>query len=79
MRDKYTGKITESSTMKVKVVGMKGKLREDEMIKTTATGLKKMDVQIRNSVRGWLHQPHDVPIAYLHAPVRSGGLGVPCL
>lgn len=47
--------------------------------RTTATGLKKMDIQIRSSVRKWLHLPHDVPIAYIYAPVKQGGLGVPCL
>lgn len=47
--------------------------------RTTAVGLKKMDVHIRNNVRKWLHLPHDVPVAYLYAPVKGGGLGIPCL
>lgn len=47
--------------------------------RTTATGLKKMDLKVRNYVRRWLHLPHDVPVAYIHAPVKAGGLGIPCL
>lgn len=46
--------------------------------RTTAAGLKKIDVQIRRSVKQWLKLPHDVPNAYLHAPVKAGGLGVAC-
>lgn len=54
---------------------------QDKLVlsRTTATGLRRMDVQIGRYVRKWLSLPHDVPVAYLHAPVRAGGLGVPCL
>lgn len=47
--------------------------------RTTATGLKKMDAQIRSCIRKWLHLPHDCTKAYMYAPVKQGGLGVPCL
>ena len=30
-------------------------------------------------MRQWLGLPHDVAIAYIHAPVKEGGLGVPSL
>lgn len=30
-------------------------------------------------MRNWLHLPHDVPVSYMHAAGRDGGLGVPCL
>lgn len=43
------------------------------------TALDILDATIRKLVRSWLHFPHDVPTAYIHAPVRLGGLGVPCL
>nr|ACJ71597.1 reverse transcriptase [Rhynchosciara americana] len=54
---------------------------QDKLVlsKTTAKGLKRTDRQIRQYVRRWLKLPHDVPIAYLHAPVKSGGLNIPCL
>lgn len=41
--------------------------------------LNKTDKIIRAAVRKWLALPHDVPIAYLHAAVRHGGLGIPSL
>lgn len=47
--------------------------------RTTAVGLNKMDLMIRRYVRRWLHLPGDVPVAFMHAPVRAGGLGIPCL
>lgn len=47
--------------------------------RTTAVGLNKMDLQIRKYVRRWLHLPKDMPVAYIHAPVKAGGLGIPCL
>lgn len=46
--------------------------------RTTAAGLKKIDLQVRRSVKQWLKLPHDVPNAYLHASVRAGGLGIAC-
>lgn len=47
--------------------------------RTTAAGLNKMDLMLRRYVRRWLHLPNDVPVAYMHAPVKSGGLGIPCM
>lgn len=41
--------------------------------------LNKIDRAIRLHVRNWLRLPHDVPIAFLHAPNKDGGLGVPSL
>lgn len=41
------------------------------------TKLAAFDNLIRKYVRKWLHLPHDVPLAYLYADVKSGGLGVP--
>jgi hypothetical protein len=54
---------------------------QDRMVlsRTTAKGLGKMDRQIGQFVRKWLKLPNDVPVAYLHAPVKAGGLGIPCL
>lgn len=39
--------------------------------------LKRLDVTIRHAVRKWLHLPKDVTTGYFHAPVKSGGLGIP--
>ncbi len=39
----------------------------------------KLDVQVREKVRGWLRLPHDVPIGFFHASVKDGGLGIPSL
>jgi len=47
--------------------------------RTSAKGLRRMDRQIGRYVRKWLSLPMDVPDAYLHAPVKAGGLGIPCL
>lgn len=54
---------------------------QDKLVlsRTSAKGLKRIDKQIGQYVRKWLSLPHDVPVAYLHAPVKAGGLGVPCL
>ncbi|VDN28088.1 unnamed protein product, partial [Dibothriocephalus latus] len=41
--------------------------------------LKRLDVQIRQAVRLWLRLPTDTPTSFLHAAVRDGGIGVPCL
>lgn len=43
----------------------------------TEAELKRVDIQVRNTVREIMHFPHDIPICYIHAPVRCGGLGVP--
>ncbi|KAL7053891.1 hypothetical protein AAHC03_026745 [Spirometra sp. Aus1] len=41
--------------------------------------LKRLDVQVRQSVRRWLKLPADTPTSFLHAPIVDGGLGIPCL
>ena len=41
--------------------------------------LKKCDLIIRSTVRRWLDLPADAPVAYFHADIKSGGLGVPSL
>lgn len=45
----------------------------------TSKILKEMDVLVRAAVRRWLRLPHDVPAGYFHAPIQSGGLGMPLL
>lgn len=41
--------------------------------------LRRMDKSVRKFLRKWLCLPRDVPVAYLHAPVKEGGLGVPAM
>lgn len=41
--------------------------------------LRKVDTLVRASVRRWLALPHDVNHAHFYAPIKEGGLGVPCL
>lgn len=41
--------------------------------------LQKIDRTIRKYTRQWLHLPPDVPIAYFHAKVKDGGLGIMAL
>lgn len=41
--------------------------------------LNKVDLLIRRNVRKWLDLPNDVPIAFFHAPVSHGGLGIPSI
>lgn len=41
--------------------------------------LNKIDRAIRLNVRNWLRLPHDVPVAFFHAPNKDGGLGIPSL
>lgn len=43
---------------------------------TTFGLLRKLDIIVRKYVRGWLRLPTDVPIAFLHAPISEGGLGI---
>lgn len=54
---------------------------QDKLVlgKVVARSLKEIDKRIREYVRKWLSLPNDVPVAYLHAPVKAGGLGIPCL
>ncbi|KAF6209391.1 hypothetical protein GE061_015138 [Apolygus lucorum] len=42
----------------------------------TAGRLQELDREIRSAVRSWLKFPPGVPSAYIHAPVKSGGLGI---
>lgn len=39
--------------------------------------LEKLDVLTRAAVRRWLHLPHDLPLGFFHAPIATGGLGIP--
>lgn len=39
--------------------------------------LRQLDLQTRAAVRRWLRLPKDVPVAYIHASCRDGGLGIP--
>ncbi|KAL7060523.1 hypothetical protein AAHC03_09131 [Spirometra sp. Aus1] len=41
--------------------------------------LKRLDAQVRQAVRKWLKLPADTSISFLHAAIRDGGFGVPCL
>ena len=41
--------------------------------------LKKCHQIIRSTVRRWLDLPADTPVAYFHADIKSGGLGLPSL
>lgn len=38
--------------------------------------LKNLDLIVRKYVKNWLYFPKDVPVAYLYASVRDGGLGI---
>lgn len=49
------------------------------MGRTSAKSLKRLDLHVREFVRRVLRLPHDVPLGYLYAPVKSGGLGIPHL
>lgn len=41
--------------------------------------LKDYDRLTRRYVRKWLNLPHDTAVAYIHAPIKEGGLGIPSL
>lgn len=42
--------------------------------------LRVLDIKIRVAVRRWPNRvPNDVPTAFFHSPVASGGLGIPVL
>lgn len=47
--------------------------------KVTLGKLRAMDVMTRAAVRKWLRLPADVPTAFFHSPVSSGGLGIPAM
>lgn len=47
--------------------------------RTNITKLRAFDNEIRKYVRKWLYLPHDSPLAYIYADVKSGGLGIPYL
>ena len=42
----------------------------------TAGRLQSLDREVRSAVRSWLKLPPGVTNAYIHAPVKSGGLGI---
>ncbi len=39
----------------------------------------RIDRMIRGAIRAWLRLPKDTSLGFLHAPVKSGGLGMPSL
>ena len=41
--------------------------------------LRELDLLTRRAVRKWLHLPNDTAKPSFHAPVKYGGLGLPCL
>lgn len=41
--------------------------------------LEQLDLEIRRFVRKWLYFPKDIPLAYLYADIKDGGLGIPNL
>lgn len=45
----------------------------------TANTLRRVDITVRAAIRRWLRFPHDVPAGYMHAPIQSGGLGMPLI
>lgn len=45
----------------------------------TSKTLRGLEILVRTAVRKWLRFPHDVPAGYFHAPIQSGGLGMPLL
>lgn len=47
--------------------------------KTSINLLESLDIEIRQAMRTWLKFPHDTPIAYFHAKVKTGGLSIPNL
>ena len=47
--------------------------------RTSGGLLRSLDRLVRLHVRRWLKLPHDTPVAYFHASVKDGGLGVPWL
>lgn len=47
--------------------------------KTSIKLLESLDIAIRQAMRAWLKFPHDTPIAYFHAKVKTGGLSIPSL
>jgi hypothetical protein len=47
--------------------------------KCNSRKLHLLDLQVRSAVRKWLRLPRDTPLAFFHANVRDGGLGVPSL
>ncbi|KAK2577612.1 hypothetical protein KPH14_012895 [Odynerus spinipes] len=47
--------------------------------RVTLGKLNALDLQTRAAVRRWLRLPHDVPNGFMHAPITSGGLGIPAM
>ncbi|KAL1116359.1 hypothetical protein AAG570_004834 [Ranatra chinensis] len=54
-----------------------GVLHEFVLGKPDRQGLLSLDVMVRGLVRKWCHLPHDSANAFIHAPVKEGGLGIP--
>lgn len=47
--------------------------------RTRMANLKEMDTKVRTAIREWLRLPHDTPVAFFHAEVAEGGLGIPSI
>ena len=47
--------------------------------RVTISSLNEIDKTVRGFVKQWIALPNDTPIAYFHAPVTEGGLGIPSL
>lgn len=43
---------------------------------TTHGALRRIDMQVKRAAREWFRLPKDTPVAFFHAPVREGGLGI---
>lgn len=41
--------------------------------------ISRIERMIRRSIRAWLRLPKDTSLGFLHAPIKSGGLGIPSL
>jgi len=50
-----------------------------ELSRTRGDILHSLDKLVRRQVREWTKLTHDTSNSYIHADVKAGGLGVPCL
>lgn len=44
--------------------------------RVSSSALKHLDLLVRKYVKNWLYFPKDVPVAYMYASVKDGGLGI---
>ena len=54
-----------------------GALHELVLGRSGRAALRRLDQQVRQAVRRWLHLPKDATDAYIHTSARGGGLGIP--